>query len=332
MSPESFDGKRSVQTDIWSVGVVLYQLLAGALPFPQEHPSERIFAILTKEFPPLPNDVPNSLQQIVAKSLAKQPENRYQTANEMREELNRALVGIEHPTLAKTEVLQIPVSNQTVTDVTNFEQLFNAQEPKKKTASNNPPPLSPEAQRFIGEFFQPQETKKETNQTQYQPPPVTENKVLPTEAQKFTGGEISLFKYGAALLAGIAGLLLVIIVGNIIWNAQNTSQSKNTSNSSAWMLMNIEVKTLGKTTLTMYADDQKKESVYGDPSPKTFHFTAQNSFKIEYNVYEVDKFQLKINGKIIKFSKTPPLGGYMSILEVTKDNLNHILQSGSNES
>jgi serine/threonine protein kinase len=139
MSPEAFDGKRSVQTDIWSVGVVLYQLLAGSLPFPQEHPSERIFAILTKEFPPLSNDIPNSLHRIVAKSLAKEPENRYQTAGEMREELQKALVGIEHPTLAKTEILQIPISNQTVTDVTNIEKLFKTEEPQKETAVNNPP-------------------------------------------------------------------------------------------------------------------------------------------------------------------------------------------------
>lgn len=36
MSPEALDGKRSVQTDIWSVGVNLYQFLTGTLPFPQK--------------------------------------------------------------------------------------------------------------------------------------------------------------------------------------------------------------------------------------------------------------------------------------------------------
>ncbi len=39
MSPEGFDGKRSVQTDVWSVGVNLYQFLTGTLPFPQKEPS-----------------------------------------------------------------------------------------------------------------------------------------------------------------------------------------------------------------------------------------------------------------------------------------------------
>src|SRR5207245_7189743 len=107
MSPEAFDGKRSIQTDIWSVGVVLYFLLKGSLPFPQEHPSERLFAVLTKEFDPLPETVPGSLRSVVERALQKPPENRYQTTGVMRDDLQRALVGIAHPTLAKTEVLNI---------------------------------------------------------------------------------------------------------------------------------------------------------------------------------------------------------------------------------
>lgn len=109
MSPESFDGVRSAQTDIWSVGVVLYQLLKGSLPFPQEHPSERMFAVLTKDFAPLPDDVPPDLRNIVQKALQKQPENRFQTAEEMRHSLERALVAIAHPTLARTEILERPI-------------------------------------------------------------------------------------------------------------------------------------------------------------------------------------------------------------------------------
>lgn len=92
MSPESFDGKRSVQTDVWSVGVVLYQLLTDKLPFSQEHPSERMFAIIQKEFQPLPNEIPQNLQQIIKKALAKLPENRFQTTSLMRESLEVFLI------------------------------------------------------------------------------------------------------------------------------------------------------------------------------------------------------------------------------------------------
>lgn len=104
MSPEAFDGKRSVQTDIWSVGVVLYQLLNGTLPFPQEHPSERLFAVLTKNFEPLDPSIPIELRRVVEKALQKQPENRYASAAEMRQALASALSRSNGPTAMVTEV------------------------------------------------------------------------------------------------------------------------------------------------------------------------------------------------------------------------------------
>jgi serine/threonine protein kinase len=93
MPPEGFDGKRSVQTDIWSVGVNLYQFLTGNLPFPQKEPSALIAAIMMREFESLPSDVPQSLKNVIAKALAKQPENRYASASEMREDLRLVLRG-----------------------------------------------------------------------------------------------------------------------------------------------------------------------------------------------------------------------------------------------
>jgi len=93
MPPEGFDGKRSVQTDVWSVGVNLYQFLTGTLPFPQKEPSALIAAIMMREFEPLLSDVPQNLQNVIAKALAKQPENRYASAAAMREDLRRVLRG-----------------------------------------------------------------------------------------------------------------------------------------------------------------------------------------------------------------------------------------------
>jgi serine/threonine protein kinase len=108
MSPEALDGKRSMQTDIWSVGVNLYQLLTGTLPFPHTEPSVLITSIMLREFEPFPEFIPNSLKEIITKSLQKLPENRYGTAGEMREDLRKALVNIQHPTFAPTEILPAP--------------------------------------------------------------------------------------------------------------------------------------------------------------------------------------------------------------------------------
>lgn len=93
MSPESFSGYRNIRTDIWSVGVILFQLLKGFLPFPQPNPSEKMYAILQKDFEPLPAGIPRNLKNVIVKSLAKLPENRYKTASEMREDLRRILNG-----------------------------------------------------------------------------------------------------------------------------------------------------------------------------------------------------------------------------------------------
>lgn len=91
MPPEGFDGKRSIQTDIWAVGVNLYQFLTGSLPFPQKEPSTLIAAIMMKDFEPLPEEIPLNLKNIITKALAKSPENRYQTAREMRDDLRHFL-------------------------------------------------------------------------------------------------------------------------------------------------------------------------------------------------------------------------------------------------
>jgi serine/threonine protein kinase len=313
MSPESFEGKRTVQTDIWSVGVVLYQLLMGQLPFPQEHPSERMFAILTREFESLPNDVPNSLQGIVGKALAKSPGDRYRTAREMSQDLQQSLIGIAHPTLAQTEVLHIPISNNTLTDISTIDELFQNTEPNKEITSNTASP---------GITSPPIEAEPVV--TQFKQVSLTENKSLSDDGQNFAAqiGKILLGVVVIGLIAMGAIRLVVYLLDD--FGSTNLQTGTNTGKPSN-LPMSIEIKMSENVPLTIKVDG-KDESALASKS-----FTAQNSFTIEYSVYQVDKFQLKINGQVIRLSKTPPLGGYTSRFEVTKDNLNQVLQNGSNE-
>jgi len=93
MAPEAYRGKRTEQTDLWAVGVILYQLLAGSLPFPQEDPPSLIHAALNEQPAPLPVPTPDQLRALVAKSLEKDEARRFRTAGEMRQALAQAAAG-----------------------------------------------------------------------------------------------------------------------------------------------------------------------------------------------------------------------------------------------
>ncbi|MBA2733754.1 MAG: protein kinase [Acidobacteria bacterium] len=90
MPPEAFDGKRSEQTDIWSVGVIFYRLLTGRFPFPQTDMTSLLSAIITKQPEPLPELIPESIRIVIERALKKNPNERYKSASEMRRDLRNA--------------------------------------------------------------------------------------------------------------------------------------------------------------------------------------------------------------------------------------------------
>lgn len=90
MAPEVWSsGERCVEADLWAVGVILYELLAGSRPFDGPNQARLTDAICFRAHPPLPAALPGWLRDVVARSLQKNKEQRYRSADEMLTDLGR---------------------------------------------------------------------------------------------------------------------------------------------------------------------------------------------------------------------------------------------------
>jgi serine/threonine-protein kinase len=162
MAPEQIRGEKvDRRADIFSLGVVLYELLTFRKPFPGDNPTTVLFKIIHSDPDPLTDGEfvpPEGMEAIIQRALAKSVEERYQTCDELTEELLQVLGRIQESepageTLSKTAIPfsagRTPLPSQRRTPIpTNKPRVSTEVEvvPKTKvagsvSATQTPPPL-----------------------------------------------------------------------------------------------------------------------------------------------------------------------------------------------
>jgi len=136
MSPEQARGEEMGRsTDIWSFGVVLYEMLTGRLPFQGEYEAAVLYSILNRELDSVSTlrpDTPRNLQRIIEKSLKKEPADRYLSMADVIEELKLTSSQKPEPQTQEKSIAVLAFTNMSADPEQDFfcdgisEEIINA--------------------------------------------------------------------------------------------------------------------------------------------------------------------------------------------------------------
>ncbi|MBA2732129.1 MAG: SUMF1/EgtB/PvdO family nonheme iron enzyme [Acidobacteria bacterium] len=229
MPPEAFDGKRSEQTDVWSAGVILYQMLTGRLPYPQTDDAALIGALLTREPEPPPDNLPPALREVLKYSLQKNPAERYPSVVVMREALRDVL----HPSVP------VPTAPPAAPELDSPTRKF----PARTVEPVDAPPLT--APNLV---WKTSEAERQESEPQFAPPQKTVAHVSVSEGSSppFKSGVMK--KRRGKVWLGVAAFLVTIGLAIAVSLGVFSSKTDSVSNP------------LGDTRATS-SNDSRRQSV-----------------------------------------------------------------------
>ncbi|MDA2954877.1 MAG: Stk1 family PASTA domain-containing Ser/Thr kinase [Actinomycetota bacterium] len=304
-SPEQAQGAPTDQrSDIYSLGIVMYEMLAGSAPFLGENAVAIAYKQVHEHVTPLHDrieSIPEPISVIIAKCMAKSPDDRYSTAGEVRDELRRFVEGMpvlamkNHPikTTNDLKTQQIPATKSDLNATTVVA--------KQDAATMQLP-------------------RTDENKLTAQPQKRTANN-LPYD--DVTPQRTALFVFGALFA------VIVLLAGGIFLYQTLTNSSSNVS-ITVPDVRNLTVKEASETLLALgftpvpYADAKDgigNDVVYSQDPPPSVLARTGDTITITYNPASTPVVVPLVRGLTVKEATAllAPLGLQLAIAEVRND-------------
>ena len=160
LPPEQASGKgATVKSDIYSMGILMYELLTGTVPFKGDNAVEIALKHMKDKIPSIRKQdpsIPQSVENILLKATAKNPRNRYDTAKEMHEDLLNCLK--EEHANDKKIVFEYPEN-----DIDDNTPITPTTKPKKKIEKPKEEEIDEDTEELITEFKNDSSEKEDDN-------------------------------------------------------------------------------------------------------------------------------------------------------------------------